>query len=509
MLGPRPPQINPDQSSDEEQSPVKFQHCGKQRTPLTHTAHAESDASEPEDSETSAEDSEDDEITDDTDDEDERLAQMESNPKALEKLLASEAVQWHDDPNPPQSSPHPYSRDMQSSRKPRNTTLTGAQPVQVKKRGIRDTSDLDGIQEGPVSVLSAAHVPVLSLLLHPSEEGSPCRRAGPTQAHLGDSSADEAADMDLQAPLRKAHANVKGKTKAVKANTDSGSEDSGIELVLPQKGKLKLKEQHGRVRRVLNRSIDLVLADICLHNAFPETAQDHVKVAYRALIKAADELDDKDIVRRLKKRDNYALELTKVPSQRIPTFRGTIRRLVEGLPMTAFKLKFGDEEKGNWLQEEYRFINDFDWEARTIFEGKPFSNPVFVETLRMALFKNPEAFGFELSKQFQLTLLEKPEELEVPAPMLALVTTALYSAIEDWKNGNAQPRDFTANNYLGAYRDIIRELSHVRETAPVKYHVLMHGLWRRISDPFATRRGSAAPSHRGFLNAAAMPDHED
>ncbi|OJT06024.1 hypothetical protein TRAPUB_1711 [Trametes pubescens] len=287
------------------------------------------------------------------------------------------------------------------------------------------------------------------------------------------------------------------------SSSESESEDSGIEIVLPAKGKLKLKEQHRRVRRVLKRGIHTMLVNVGLKNAFPDGPQKPGEVIYRALLKAAAEFGYDDLIKRLKKQDELA-PTTIQPSQRIPTFRGQVRKLVEGQPGTALGLISGDREKGDWLQEGLHYIYPFDYETKTIQAGKPYSPPVFIETLRVAFFKRPSSLGFELSKQFESSLPNKPDEKELPAPMLALVATALHAAIEDCKYGHKQPCDFSSNDYWNVYKDHIQELSSIRRDGPLQYHVLMHGLWRQISTPMGSSAHAGAP-RKSFLDIAAMP----
>ncbi|OJT12554.1 hypothetical protein TRAPUB_10898 [Trametes pubescens] len=285
--------------------------------------------------------------------------------------------------------------------------------------------------------------------------------------------------------------------------TDSGAEESGIEIVPPRSGKLKLTDQHRRVCRVLKHSVHTVLLDVSLKNAYPDGPEKHGQTAYKALLNAAAEFGYGDIVKRLKKKDEYAAELCKIPSQRIPTFRGQVRKLVEGQPCTAFGLRFGDKVKGDWLQEGLRYIYPFDYETKTIKANQPYSPPVYLETLRVAFFKRSSSFGFNVSPHFTSSLLDKPDEKEMPAPLLALVATALHAAIEDCKHGYIQPHDFTANDYWNVYTDHIQHLSTIRSQGPAQYHVLMHGLWRQISSPMGPS-GTAGAPRKNFLDVGAM-----
>ncbi|KAL1939191.1 hypothetical protein VTO73DRAFT_10232 [Trametes versicolor] len=130
------------------------------------------------------------------------------------------------------------------------------------------------------------------------------------------------------------------------------------------------------------------------------------------------------------------------------------------------------------------------YETKTIQAGKPYSPPVFIETLRGAFFKRPSSLDFELSKQFESSLPNKPGEKELPAPMLVLVATALHAAIEDRKYGHKQPRDFSSNNYWNVYKDHIQELSSIRRAGPclLSEHADEHRVYT-VSSPAVSSGG--------------------
>lgn len=86
--------------------------------------------------------------------------------------------------------------------------------------------------------------------------------------------------------------------------TDSNAEDSGIEIVYPQRGKLKLTDQHRRVRRVIQHGTNTILSDVALKNAFPDGPQRQGQIVHRALLRAASDLAYDDISRRLRKQDS-------------------------------------------------------------------------------------------------------------------------------------------------------------------------------------------------------------
>jgi hypothetical protein len=88
-------------------------------------------------------------------------------------------------------------------------------------------------------------------------------------------------------------------------------------------------------------------------------------------------------------------------------------------------------------------------------------------------------------------------ELEIPAPMIALVATAvilflvdllniqliyewqIYAAITDWQTGSFKPRDFTASAYTDVYLRHITTLSDIKVKNPSAYHALTASLFKQ------------------------------
>ncbi|KAH9854636.1 hypothetical protein C2E23DRAFT_726203, partial [Lenzites betulinus] len=466
-----------------------------------------------------------------TDDEDEGLKRMEkSSARALEEMFAHEAAQWVEEDNnmdiPPLSvrsrsksrsssarSQHSSSRPPPSSRSPsiesdspdlpekdlphKKFHPSTAPPRSVsfsgKKRAMND-SESDN---------NPAPIPQIRI---PDADKGAVSSAIARKTHMKDAGVSKCTDKNMK--VQSIHHQLfvysdTGTSSDDAASSDSDSQDYSIELVLPKRGKLKLNEQPRRVRRVLHRGIHILQTHLVCKNAFPDGPQKHGKIVHRALLKSAEEYAYTDIVKRLKREDKYAYDLCKIPAQRIAPFRGSVRKLVDGHAGTTFGMTFGDKTKGDWLQEGLRYIYPFNYENGSIEADKPYSRPVFVEILCAAFFKHSGSFGFEIMDNFRSTLDEKPDEKEIPAPMLALVATTIHAAIEDCKFGYTQPRSFTTNDYYSVYQDHIQELSAIRSGGPVQYHVLMHGLWRQIRNPIAGSQPTGIP-RKSFVNVAAM-----
>ena len=88
-------------------------------------------------------------------------------------------------------------------------------------------------------------------------------------------------------------------------------------------------------------------------------------------------------------------------------------------------------------------------------------------------------------------------EREIPAPMIAVVTTAvicflvdllnitliyawqIYAAITDWQSGSFKPRDFTASAYADVYQRHIATLAEIKTEKPDAYHAIAASLYKQ------------------------------
>ncbi len=98
--------------------------------------------------------------------------------------------------------------------------------------------------------------------------------------------------------------------------SDSDDSDSdGIELVLRKHGgRLKLKKQRPRVRRVAKQAIEDMLINVCTVNAYPDGPDKTNEFAQSSLRRSAKALGDTDIARRLKHDDKYWKKLATIVS---------------------------------------------------------------------------------------------------------------------------------------------------------------------------------------------------
>ncbi|KAF8261295.1 hypothetical protein EI94DRAFT_1810478 [Lactarius quietus] len=65
--------------------------------------------------------------------------------------------------------------------------------------------------------------------------------------------------------------------------------------------------------------------------------------------------------------------------------------------------------------------------------------------------------------------------------MVALIATALYAAIYEWRNGACQVTEFLANAYLDVYNGHINTLKHIQENREGAFHLMMADIYKKAN----------------------------
>ncbi|KAI9433896.1 hypothetical protein H4582DRAFT_1788704, partial [Lactarius indigo] len=66
---------------------------------------------------------------------------------------------------------------------------------------------------------------------------------------------------------------------------------------------------------------------------------------------------------------------------------------------------------------------------------------------------------------------------EVPTAMVALVATALYATLYEWRTGEQQVTEFSANAYLDVYNGHVNTLNHIRKEREGAFHLMMADIY--------------------------------
>lgn len=121
--------------------------------------------------------------------------------------------------------------------------------------------------------------------------------------------------------------------------------------------------------------------------------------------------------------------------------------------------------------------------------SRPYRNFRIIHIIRHLYFLGgPTPFATQFRHLFPIT----DETYEVPIPMVALVATAvshsffwggiplgahseykLYAALYEWRTGDQQTAEFSANAFLDVYHGHVNTLRHIRDKREGAFHLMM------------------------------------
>ncbi|KAJ7722675.1 hypothetical protein B0H14DRAFT_3170128 [Mycena olivaceomarginata] len=132
------------------------------------------------------------------------------------------------------------------------------------------------------------------------------------------------------------------------------------------------------------------------------------------------------------------------------------------------------------LLKDHRYIFPVDKKAggKLRFD-QPFAHPAIIHMLKELGFSEP-SFVTEHLELFP-TIPEKPDERELPVPLLAIPATALYAGFVELRmTGSRQPTLFTEDAFEDIYRNHVAAIELNRRDAPKATHKLLHGLFNQV-----------------------------
>ncbi|PIL24484.1 hypothetical protein GSI_14239 [Ganoderma sinense ZZ0214-1] len=266
------------------------------------------------------------------------------------------------------------------------------------------------------------------------------------------------------------------------SESSSDEDNKNIDLIWLGNSRPNLTDQHPRVKQVANLAIADCELNVCTVNAFPDDPDGDGSFTRDILIKHAKALGYKDMVQKLKDRKDstYWKKLSTIPSQRVFLLRGKVKGKCEGAVRAAYDLMIGDTEKVAWLQKDLAYIYPHDYKNRTVNGKEGFKPPIFENMLIASFFSRRQSYGHRISKHFKSSHPDKPDEKEIPAPMLALVSTAIFAAIDDFKHAHYDAAKFEVNLNLHVYRRNMAFLDHIKDKNIDAFHTLMHGLFKHV-----------------------------
>ncbi|KIJ90601.1 hypothetical protein K443DRAFT_15078, partial [Laccaria amethystina LaAM-08-1] len=264
--------------------------------------------------------------------------------------------------------------------------------------------------------------------------------------------------------------------------------------VLPALGKTpNLLDQHYIIQKVLHDAIENVTRECLLNNAWPEQKANS-KLAFRVdvllqavkgNIKAHPEL--RDLKKRIQDDAPFTRSLSRVFMNRLSTLRGPAKSMATS-EIASYELgKSGKcEARVGVLFKFHQYIfpgtwtgeNGLTWDVK---KNKPYLNCTVIDTLTAAFFGSASSIGYQYMDHYKSSV-GKDDRKELPIAMAALVATAVYVALYEWRNGKKSKVKFEGNTFLAIYSHHATTLQQMKEDSPNGYHEIMAELFSRVVD---------------------------
>ncbi|KAJ7918098.1 hypothetical protein B0H13DRAFT_1869733 [Mycena leptocephala] len=280
------------------------------------------------------------------------------------------------------------------------------------------------------------------------------------------------------------------------------------QIVYPAPGKkdILLNSQTEELQGVLRHSIGLVKTGLVFEDGYPAIIS-RAGFARSYLISSAEIIPNaKHIRERLGLDLKYAAILADILLDRINIQRGDTKRTAAGLAPGLFQFAGLSPSKTRELIEkllkDHRYIFPVDPQTGRLMTELPFMHPAMSGVIREAVFtRNFKANNMHL---FISTSKKHPKQLELPDAMVALVATALYASLMEYRaTGERQTIAFTEGAYEDTYRNHMKTLADTRDYAPNALHNVLHRLFN-----FVTSTQPEAGSSSTLINLVEVDESD-
>ncbi|KAH9039857.1 hypothetical protein EDB85DRAFT_1887262 [Lactarius pseudohatsudake] len=122
---------------------------------------------------------------------------------------------------------------------------------------------------------------------------------------------------------------------------------------------------------------------------------------------------------------------------------------------------------------------------RLVMQSQPYRNRRIIQVIHDLYFvggSGNTSFSIRFDQAFpRYTGDDGVTVREVPIPMVALVSTALYASIIEWRTGVQKVVEFSANAYFGVYQAHVTTLEIIRNQRNNAYHKMMSSIYSQAS----------------------------
>ncbi|KAI9451374.1 hypothetical protein BJY52DRAFT_1191052 [Lactarius psammicola] len=245
--------------------------------------------------------------------------------------------------------------------------------------------------------------------------------------------------------------------------------------------KLMLTNQRPIIRAVIQDAIENLRASILFTNAFPD-ATIAFALSSDALKVAAESHKPDD--------GEYLAKLVPLPRARICLFRGEVKDRCNAVSVAAlFAIGSAPEIARLVTRQLSHYTYTFPGApgdmgvTGLVRRSQPYRNPRIIAVIRDLYFTGgSNSFASRFNHLFPTYQgNDGMVHQEVPIPMVSLVATALYATLYEWRTGEQQALEFSANAYMDVYHGHVNTFKHILENRERAFHTMMSDIYTQAS----------------------------
>ncbi|KAH9161634.1 hypothetical protein EDB89DRAFT_2080488 [Lactarius sanguifluus] len=262
----------------------------------------------------------------------------------------------------------------------------------------------------------------------------------------------------------------------------------------PGQNRLTLGGQHEVIRKVVKQSIEDLRASLIFNDAFPDGILATCFIRHSLNI-GAKKVSKKNsaassVQERLVDDDDYAFKIIPVLRARIPLFRSEVKDRCNAIAMAEFTSQVPADiiQSVDWQLSGYQYVYPKGpkglGQNRLIMRSQPYRNSRIIRVIHDLFFTGG---GSSFKARFDYLFTSKSGDngqmvREVPIVMVALVATALYASIYEWRTGIRQVVEFSTTTYFDVYRHHVDTLGFIRDGQDSAFHNMMAKIYTEASE---------------------------
>ncbi|RPD60884.1 hypothetical protein L227DRAFT_563327 [Lentinus tigrinus ALCF2SS1-6] len=252
-------------------------------------------------------------------------------------------------------------------------------------------------------------------------------------------------------------------------------------IIMPNgHGVVNLTAQHEHTRKIVRDALPILEAKLTFENVFPNAITLAQEVR-NTLINVANAAGYSGLEHALRYNPQVSGPVAVIVKQRMSTFRGNVKKTADTHVTAFYSLKPGCAALVAALFDHLAYNYVFTWDPTAnklqVSWNKPYGHAIYPAMLHTCFFNGSSSMAAKNPDLFCSSLDARPQEKEIPIPMLAFVGAAIHAALSEWRSGNQAHVSFSADGFLDVYNEHKLLLVGIKNKNLRAFHKMMHRLY--------------------------------